>query len=466
MKITNSPNNITHVLNRLSFGPVPGDRTQVQREGISAYISRQLNFNSADELAAIASNMTALPNLKRSPVELFDQYAAPKKATDAQRMAANRRQTEVLKEAERARLLLAIGSASQLQEVMVDFWFNHFNVFAGKGPIKMWVGAYEHQAIRPFALGKFRDLLKATAKHPAMLFYLDNWRNTDPNSVHARGAFRGLNENYARELLELHTLGANAGYRQADVESLARILTGWSSVNYNQPGRDESGFLFVRGRHDASDKVLLGEAIAGGGVEEGERALDLLAAHPSTARHISYKLAQYFVADVPSPTLVEHLAGVFSTSEGDIKAVLLALFEHPEFWTTANYQSKFKTPYQYLLSAVRAIGLTVLPGEMLNRLSGGIVQLGMPIYRCRTPNGYAQTKDPWLTSDAMLRRVNLAIATVNFQGEDRTPPPALLAQTLETLGDQLSTNTRQVIESAPPYMRVGLLLGSPEMMYR
>ncbi len=466
MNIANSPDNITHVLNRLSFGPAPGDRARVEQEGISAYISGQLNFDPADELAAIASNIAAFPDLKRSPVDLFQQYAPPKEATDEQRMAANRRQAGVLQEAERARLLLALGSAYQLQEVMTDFWFNHFNVFAGKGPLKMWVGAYEHQAIRPFALGKFRDLLGATAKHPAMLFYLDNWRNTDPNSAQAKGQFRGLNENYARELMELHTLGANAGYTQADVESLARILTGWSSVNFHQADRNESGFVFLRGRHDASDKVLLGEAIAGGGIVEGERALSLLARHPATARHISYQLAQYFVADVPSPNLVTSLADVFSTSDGDIKAVLLALFEHPEFWLAANRKRKFKTPYQYLLSAARAIGLTALPDEFLKRLSGGIIQLGMPIYRCRTPNGYAQVEDAWLTSDAMIRRVNLAIATVNFQGDNRVPPPALLARTLETIGTQLSTNTQQVIEGAPPHLRVGLLLGSPEMMYR
>ena len=350
---------------------------------------------------------------------------------------------------------------------MVDFWFNHFNVSENKGLTKLWTSNYEQVAIRPHVLGKFRDLLMATAKHPAMLVYLDNWRNTDPNSPQAKGGFRGLNENYARELMELHTLGINGGYSQADVESLTRIFTGWSVITQQQPTADASGFVFVRDRHDPSDKVLLGKKITGGGpdggLREGEEALALLAQHPATARHISYKLAQYFVADDPPEGLVSQLADRFIATDGDIKAVLLKLFESDAFWREAYYQRKFKTPYQYLLSIARAVGAVSPTEQDLTRIYGFMNQLGMPLYRCQMPNGYAQVEGPWLNPDAMMRRVSLAIATVNHRPPENKPdPPALQA----TLGNQLSAETRAIVNDAPMHLRSALMMGSPDMMYR
>ncbi len=212
--------------------------------------------------------------------------------------------------------------------------------------------------------------------------------------------------------------------------------------------------------------MLLGEAIAPGGVEQGEAALDLLAKHPATARHISYKLAQYFVADTPPARLVEQLSKAFLDSDGNIRTVLTALFKSDEFWARSHYQNKFKTPYQFIVSMVRAVGLTSLPDEKLQWMAGALGQLGMPLYRCRTPNGYAQVEGAWLNSDAMLRRVHFAIATMHLIDTDSLSRQQLVEQILETLGKDLSVNTQAVIKDSPVYLKPALLLGSPEMMYR
>ncbi len=468
---------ITHVLNRLSWGARSGDRAKIERIGIESYIQAQLNSANAAEPTTLINRLNALPTLKLSALQLFEQYGTPKNDSEAAERKLNQSRALLLHEAVQARLLRAIDSPHQLREVMVDFWFNHFNVYEGKGLTQIWTSAYEQSAIRPHVLGKFGDLLKATAQHPAMLFYLDNWRNTDPHSDslgrlrhRANGPFQGLNENYARELMELHTLGMNGGYSQADVESLARILTGWGIVREPSPSADHSedysadhsGFVFARDRHDASDKVLLGATIPGGGQEEGEAAIALLAQHPATAWHISYKLAQYFVADAPPTALVDRLAERFSSTQGDIPSVLLALFESDEFWQMEHYQRKFKTPLQYLLSMARATELTSPSVEHLKRLSGLLNQLGMPLYRCLTPNGYAQIEEVWLNPDAMVRRVSFAIATLNNQGENPPTPEALL----QTLGHPFSSESLAVINSAPVHLRSALILGSPEMMYR
>lgn len=461
-----TPQNITHILDRLSLGISPGDRSQVLRKGLDDYIRDQLNPDSALDSRELADKLRSLPDLSRSPVDLFQRYAAPRGASPQEKRSARLKQVKVLRQHEQARLLRALASPNQLQEVMVDFWFNHFNVFVGKRLTMLWAGDYERSAIRPHVFGKFRDLLGATAKHPAMLFYLDNWRSSDP-AQKARRPFQGLNENYARELLELHTLGVEGGYTQADVENLARILTGWSIVFYGQSSRDDSGFVYVSDRHDPTRKTLFNQPVSEQGQAEGEAALDKLARHPATAQHISYKLAQHFVADEPPQRLVQQLSETFLSTDGDIRRVLSDLFESREFWSTNYTQNKFKTPYYYLLSLARAVGITTLPEEKLKRISGGMTQLGMPLYRCSTPDGYAQTQTVWLSPDAMLRRVNLAISAVNLLGRDR-PKPILLAENLlKTLGEQqFSAETLDVFKSAQPDLRPAILLGSPEMMYR
>ncbi|MGB3787940.1 MAG: DUF1800 domain-containing protein [Phormidesmis sp.] len=460
----NDSQTITHVIDRLSLGASPGDRQQVERSGVAAYIRQQLNPDPSAEPASLVQRLSRLPSLTQTPAVLFEQGAPPPKPTNNQRYQAKRGRMQVFKEATQARMLRALESPNQLQEVIVDFWFNHFNVFMRKSTVRLWVGSYEQMAIRPHAFGKFRDLLGATAKHPAMQLYLDNSSNIAPNSQQGRrrgGGEKTLNENYARELLELHTLGVDGGYTQADVESLARIFTGWDLARrLNSP--ENNGFRFEPNRHDPTDKVFLGQRIAGGGVEEGEKALDILARHPATARHISRKLAQYFVADTPPEALVNRLADRFLSSDGDIRAVLSMLFESDEFWSPAAYQNKFKTPYQYLFSMMRAIGLSSPSNEVLQRLGGLMDQLSMPLYGCSPPDGYAQVESAWLNADAMMRRTSFSPAVYKLQEQNKPNAADLLA----TLGDQFSAKTLAVLDSSPADLRPTLILGSPEMMYR
>lgn len=317
---------IVHVLNRLSLGIRPGDIERVRQMGIEHYIQQQLNPNSIPESPVLDRKLSQLETLQLDPVEIFQTYN-PRKLVNGEKpqpeqiKAQRKNARTILNQALDARLQRGMYSERQLQEVMVDFWFNHFNVYAEKGLDRLWVGAYEREAIRLYIFGKFRDLLGATAQHPAMLFYLDNWQSSTSNSKD-KGRFKGLNENYARELIELHTLGVNGGYSQSDVIALAQILTGWG---FKQPGQkvpDGYSFFFNPKRHDFSNKIFLKQPIRGEGITEGEKALDLLSKHPSTARHISWELAQYFVADRPPQSLVDRLSRTFLDTDGDLKAVL------------------------------------------------------------------------------------------------------------------------------------------------
>ena len=455
---------ILHVLNRLSFGPRPGEIEKIKSTSIEAYIQSQLNPKSIPESPKLTQRLDRLETLSMTPVEIFTKYVPTRRQrrqmSRQQVKMQRKRSRKVIKQAMQARLMRAIDSTRQLQEVTIDFWFNHFNVFARKGLAYLWVGNYEQQAIRPHVFGRFRDLLGATARHPAMLVYLDNWLNTAPDSPGARGRFKGINENYARELMELHTLGVNGGYTQKDVVALARILTGWSLSRRGRQG-DGSGFFFNPKRHDFSDKVFLGHTIKGSGIEEVERALDILATHPSTARHISYKLAQYFVADEPPKTLVDVLAKRFLETDGNIGAVLQTLFQTQEFLDPKYYGSKFKTPYQYIISAIRA---SEAQNPKHNFTYGMLRQLGMPIYGCQTPNGYKNTRDAWLNPDGMMRRVSFATAIANGRLNNKKPVDA--DRLAETLGNTFSDRTNDVIENSPQRLKAALMLGSPEMMLR
>jgi uncharacterized protein (DUF1800 family) len=455
---------IVHILDRLSYGPSAGDIALVKSLGINGYIKGQLQPESITESPRVTQGLSQLSDLKRTPAEIFREYTVvrgdPKE--DKKETPQGRKYRQKMREdAIRANLIRAIDSKKQLQEVMTNFWFNHFNVFVYKGKFtQMWIGNYEEQAIRPHTLGRFRDLLGATARHPAMLFYLDNWRNTDPNSPGARGQFKGINENYARELLELHTLGVDGGYSQKDVISLARILTGWGISNNGSQG-DGTGFYFNPKRHDFGDKLLLGTTIKGGGEVEVEQALDLLARHPSTARHISYQLAQYFVADQPPAILVDRLAQKFSQTDGNIRAVLETLFQSQEFLSPQYYDSKFKTPYQYVVSLIRATGINP---PNLRQVFGTIAQMGMPIYGCISPDGYKNTREAWLSPDSMIRRISLATSIGNgFLNQRQPVDPNRISQTLE---NSFSPKTQEVVNSSPPRLKAGLMLGSPEMINR
>jgi uncharacterized protein (DUF1800 family) len=318
-------------------------------------------------------------------------------------------------ELQQAKLLRAIYSERQLQEVMTDFWFNHFNVFLNKDADQHYTTSYERDVIRPHALGKFRDLLIATARSPAMLFYLDNWTSIGPDSK-AAGAGknrapdpkRGLNENYAREIMELHTLSVDGGYSQNDIIELAKVLTGWTIDNPSQGG----GFIFDPRKHEPGDKHVLGIMIHENGEEEGMEMLDKLAGSPQTAHFIAKKLAQRFVADNPPPALVNRLADRFLQSDGDIREVLHTLFTSPEFWSPQSYRAKVKTPLEFVVSAVRAGGAEVVnPGPLIQTLA----KMGEPLYQMQPPTGYPMRADYWVNSDALLDRLNFAIQMSNGQ---------------------------------------------------
>jgi uncharacterized protein (DUF1800 family) len=329
------------------------------------------------------------------------------------------------------KVLRAVYSERQLQEVLTDFWFNHFNVDARKGRDRFLITPYERDAIRPHVLGRFRDLLGATAKSPAMLFYLDNWLSADPNGPHAivspprlaRGPFggrvvvpgrvrqpaqgpnapKGLNENYGRELLELHTLGVDGGYTQKDVTEVARAFTGWTI----EPARQGGGFVFRPQLHDPGAKMVLGHAIkAGGGQSDGEQVLDILAAHPSTARFIAAKLARRFVSDDPPPALVDRAADRFRRTGGDLREVVRTILLSPEFQSADLYRAKAKSPFEFVVSALRAAGTDVDDPRPLVRM---LQEMGMPLYQCQPPTGYKDTADAWINTGALVSRMNAAV---------------------------------------------------------
>lgn len=456
-----------HVIQRLSFGPAPGDIDRVMQMGVDAYIDEQLHPERLQEPPSLNQRLVGMDLLSKPQGELVARFREMNQMgadTEGGKTARQMFHRQMADEAGTARLLPALASPRQLQEVMIDFWFNHFNVFQGKGLDHVLVANYEREAIRPFALGRFRDLLGATAHHPAMLFYLDNWLSTAASApIEGRQGGQkaaGLNENYARELMELHTLGVDGGYSQQDVTELARIFTGWTF----DPRASAAGslFRFAPRRHDYGSKQWLGYRVAGRGQEEGEWALDILANHPATARHIAFKLARHFVSDAPPPALVERLTRRYLETGGDIRAILATLFASPEFRDPASYGVKFKDPYRYLLSSLRATGQ---PVDDVRLLLGALRQQGMPLHGCPTPDGYKDTEAAWLNPDATTRRVTFATALAS----GRLPLPAAApvdeARLMGTLGPMLSERTRDIIRQSELPLRSALILGSPDFMH-
>jgi uncharacterized protein (DUF1800 family) len=418
----------------------------------------------------------------------------------------------VLGELAEAKLLRAIYSNRQLDEVMTDFWFNHFNVFIGKGPDRYMVSGYERDVIRPHALGKFKDILEATAKSPAMLFYLDNWQSVGPNSdlaLYGPGDFRGrrgrfarprvqaknrpsgLNENYAREIMELHTLGVDGGYTQKDVTELAKVLTGWT-IEKPQLG---GGFKFNERAHEPGPKYVLGRKIGEHGEKEGEEMLDVLAHHPSTAKFISRKLAMRFVSDNPPPALVDRMAETFLKKDGDIREVLRTMFHSPEFWAADAYRAKMKTPFEFVASAARASGVDI---QNALPLVGTLNRMGMPLYAMQPPTGYSMKAEAWVNSSALLNRMNFALqlASGRLPGTSLDPQAlipgpepadsqaALAALEKSILAGDVSSQTHAVMQKQlgdpqisqrrlddadkkPNYGAIaGLIMGSPEFQRR
>ncbi|HEY4129922.1 MAG TPA: DUF1800 domain-containing protein, partial [Gemmatimonadaceae bacterium] len=419
-----------------------------------------------------------------------------------------------------ARLVRAVASDRQLQEVMTQFWENHFSVYLPKSPNRYAMASYDRDVIRPHALGKFRDLLEAVAKSPQMLFYLDNYasvvdslhpnvdeaqielrraQSTNPDAralatlPHRRGG-RGVNENYARELMELHTLGVDGGYTQKDVQEVARALTGWTIEAPNLGG----DFLFRPEQHDAGEKVVLGHVLAAGrGIQDGEDVLDIIAKHPSTARFITTKLARHFVSDDPPPALVDRCAAAFTRTDGDIRETMRCIVRSPEFFSRAAYRAKVKTPFELVASALRAMGA---PPDTTARYVAQVNALGQPIYGHLTPEGWPDRGDAWMNSGAILNRINFglrlaagqvgAVRLVNWAPSVRlrTLPPAQQVDGVvdELLGGDVSPDTRRILATgvnpvlsnaantkkpAVPSLTglasvVGLALGSPEFQRR
>ena len=567
---------IAHALNRLGYGPRPGDIERVKRMGLGKWIDQQLHPESLDA-HALDARLRRYTTLTMSSTQLMEKFPAPRIAARRQGMSlqdfqkqqqerrANQRARQqgaagndpqpdmagqnnpseqglpanamtnfrqmdspqrVVAELAMAKADRAIYSERQLYEQMVDFWFNHFNVFAGKGADRWLLTSYERDAIRPHAMGKFRDLLGATAKSPAMLFYLDNWQSVDPQAwasmqqqletrrarngrifgrgpadmgrpganpsqAAARRQQRGLNENYSRELMELHTLGVDGGYAQQDVVEVARAFTGWT---IRQPQRDPE-FWFNDRLHDDKPKLVMGRKINAGGIKDGEAVLDLLARDPHTARHLSFKIAQQFVSDNPPAALVERMAKTYLESDGDIRAVLHAMIYSREFWAHEAYRAKIKTPFELVVSAARAVGADVEIPLQLVQWTG---RIGEPLYQCQPPTGYSATADAWVNTGALLNRLNYSLAladnrlrgvTVDIAALLGSPatdqPKASLNRAIEVLlSGEVSQQTRQTLEKqmADPQILqaslddpvekinqgivAGLVLGSPEFQRR
>jgi uncharacterized protein (DUF1800 family) len=426
---------IEHVLNRIGFGARPGDVDRVRAMGLDKYIDQQLHPERVPD-AAVAQRLAPLTTLRLSSRDIAEQIEQPQ--IDARKARKegepptpqDQRANNVVLELSEQKVLRAVYSERQLQEVLTDFWFNHFNVDARKGPVRFMLPEYEREVIRPHVLGKFRDLLEADAKSPAMLFYLDNWMSADPHGPHpqapparvVRGPFgpmlmqppprtpaknsnapKGLNENYARELMELHTLGVDGGYTQKDVTEVARCFTGWT---IDKP-RAGGGFVFRPALHDEGQKVVLGKVIkAGGGQSDAEQVLDILSKHPSTARFIATKLVRRFVSDTPPPTLVDRAAKRFRDTDGDLREVMRTILTSPEFIAVDVNDAKTKTPFEFVASTLRVTDADVTDALPLVRT---LQQLGMPLYQCQPPTGYKDTADAWVNTGALVDRMNFAV---------------------------------------------------------
>jgi len=426
---------VQQVLNRLAYGPRPGDVAKVRELGVDKWIALQLAPDRIDDHAMDSMVATSYEGLDRPTTDIVADYvtgqqalrraqarlaqsgdSGAKKDLRADALKQNpelrdrlRRSQRALGELQSAKLARAVGSERQLQEVMTDFWENHFSVFAGKGVTRLFIPAYDRDVIRPRALGKFRDLLGAVAKSPAMLFYLDQWQSTVDSlhpaerMVRTPGRRRGLNENYARELMELHTLGVDGGYTQQDVIEVARALTGWT-----MNPRQNAEFVFRPAIHDAGAKVVLGHRLpAGRGIEDGEEVLDILARDPHTAHFIARKLAVRFVSDDPPEALVERAARTFLKTDGDIRETVRTIVTSPEFFSRAAYRSKVKSPFELVASSLRALGAR--PDTSM-RSAQVVAFLGQPIFGHRDPNGWPETGDAWMNSGAILNRINFGAA--------------------------------------------------------
>lgn len=457
-----------HFLNRTSFGPTRETIERAHRIGVRAYLEEQLEPDKIPD-SFVEEKIAALKTMRLSSRELIELYPPPQKASpQGMSMAPAQGPRQVILELQLARLLRAIYSRRQLYEVMVDFWSNHFNVYAAKGADRWLTTSYDRDTIRPHALGRFRDLLLATAKSAAMLFYLDNWMSAAPNSLLATRApglrRQGINENYARELMELHTLGVDGGYTQTDVREVARCFTGWT---IRRP-RGEAEFTFEPRLHDDGAKTVLGVSIpAGGGIDDGLKIIDLLARHPATAKFIATKLARRLVADDPPAAIVGKAENAFRSSDGDIRSVLRAILDAPEFFSTELYRGKVKKPLEYVASAMRITGSET---QITHQLLRYLARMGEPLFLAQPPTGYPDAGSSWVSPDMLLTRVNFAgdLATNRLPGTrlggDAVGSVDAIAKLIAP--DSLSSATRAALAETEGRDALALFLAAPEFQRR
>jgi len=564
---------ILHALNRLGYGPRPDDVARVRAMGLEKWIDQQLHPETIDD-SALDQRLEKYPTLKQSSSKLLEEYPPPAQAAKRegvtkdeykQQMEEKRREAvaqmagsgddnmdkaqrqlekmvgpgRIVAELSMAKVDRAIYSDRQLEAVMEDFWFNHFNVFANKGADKWMLTAYVRDTIRPHTMGRFQDLLTATAKSPAMLFFLDNWQSVDPVAFkehqqeiamrraryygafaggfapmpgefpnpngNANGGFggqgqggaaarqqdRGLNENYGREVMELHTVGVDTGYTQQDVIEMARCLTGWT---VREPRRDPE-YVFKPEFHAQGKKVVMGHTFNYGGEKDGEEALKMLAADPHTAHFISSELARHFVSDDPPQALVDRMAQEYEASGGDIRSVLRAMIYSPEFWSKKAYRAKVKTPFELVASTARALNADV---EISLPLAQWVGRMGEPLFLCQPPTGYSDKASTWVNTGALLNRLNFALAFSSgklagtsvdlkpmYGADAANDPEAALSRSIDIFLDgQVDAATRQTLETRladpqilqarldDPVKQVnegllsGLVLGAPEFQRR
>jgi uncharacterized protein (DUF1800 family) len=545
---------IVHALNRLGYGPRPGDVERVKKMGLKSYLQQQLLPETIDD-SAVETKLAGLTTITMSAAELSEAFreeqeeqrrrqkeraeAEKEKEANAQAGAAQDKPAEprrpamdmkevsdrisvrTVAELQNEKIIRAVASERQFQEVLVDFWSNHFNIDIRKNACRVLKTVDERDVIRAHVFGKFRDLLTASAKSPAMLVYLDNAQNAaprDPNrrqrgnaDPEARPPMRGgLNENYAREIMELHTLGVDGGYTQQDVIEVALCFTGWT-LNPR-----EGSFLFTPGRHDNGKKTVLGHSIAGGGIKDGEEVIDILCRHPSTAKFIATKLCRRLVSDDPPPSLVERVAKTFLDTDGDLRKVYEAIIFSPEFFSPAAYRAKIKSPFEYAVSAVRLTGTPIEPkaglldpklrraaetgatfergGDRANRmprksLNMRIIEMGQTLFAYQAPTGWPEDSRKWVSTGALIARLNFALAFTShgvvdadfvagrlLDGVDIDEPDAVMKRlTVALLQGELSESTRKALteqldgddNAAPtgavnPAKLTALILGSPE----
>jgi uncharacterized protein (DUF1800 family) len=437
---SNDQEKVTHVLNRIGFGARPGDVERVQKMGIREYIEQQLRPESISD-PRTDDKVSQFASLRMSQDEILQQYPQPqqlarqvgvlnpKQAKPEDQPAARakvqefmkdntlQRPQQLLQELTSNKIVRAVESERQLQEVMADFWFNHFNIYWNKGSDKWLTTEFETNVIRPHTLGKFKDLLMATAESPAMLFYLDNHLSSSPapmvqnalrnrNRPNANAKAKrqpGINENYARELMELHTMGVDGGYTQKDVTEVAKAFTGWT---IDQP-RMSGKFIFRPAMHDRGEKVVLGHRIpANRGIQDGQQVIDILAHHPSTARFIATKLVRRFVSDDPPQSLVDKVAATYTKTDGDIREMLRTIFYSDEFMSPDAYGKKMKSPFEYAVSAIRALGGETAGNQQITKAIG---TMGQPLYQYQPPTGFPDRADHWMSDGALVARLNFAI---------------------------------------------------------